>query len=69
MKLHSFSKKDAEPTIGGGRPAAEAAAVYTPISSTSETSISDSGEKFNEKFSLKEDSGFENEENSSLTKE
>lgn len=50
------NKKDAEPTIGGGRPTTEAAAVYTPISSTSETSISDSGEKFNEKFSLKEDS-------------
>ena len=63
------NKKDAEPTTGGGRPTAEAAAVYTPISSTSETSISDSGEKFNEKLSTKEDGGFETEENSSLTKE
>ena len=63
------NKKDAEPTTGGGRPTAEAAAVYTPISSTSETSISDSGEKFNEKLSTKEDGGFETEENNSLTKE
>ena len=63
------NKKDAEPTTGGGRPTAEAAAVYTPISSTSETSISDSGEKSNEKLSTKEDGGFETEENSSLTKE
>ena len=63
------NKKDAEPTTGGGRPTAEAAAVYTPISSTSENSISDSGEKFNEKLSTKEDGGFETEENSSLTKE
>lgn len=63
------NKKDAEPTIGGGRPTTEAAAVYTPISSTSETSISDSGEKFNEKFSLKEDSDFEYDEDSNLTRE
>ena len=72
LDFHSIlgkNKKDAEPTTGGGRPTAEAAAVYTPISSTSETSISDSGEKFNEKLSTKEDGGFETEENSSLTKE
>ncbi len=63
------NKKDAEPTIGGGRPTTEAAAVYTPISSTSETSISDSGEKFNEKFSMKEDGDFEYDEDSNLTRE
>ena len=63
------NKNDAEPTTGGGRPTTEAAAVYTPISSTSETSISDSGEKFNEKFSMKEDSDFEYDEDSNLTRE
>lgn len=35
----------------------------------SENSISDSGEKFNEKFSLKEDSNFEYDEDSNLTRE
>ena len=35
----------------------------------SENSISDSGEKFNEKFSLKEDSDFEYDEDSNLTRE
>ena len=33
----------------------------------SNDSISDSGEKFNEKFSLKEDSDFEYDEDSNLT--
>ena len=45
-------KKDAEPTTGGGRPATEAAAVYTPISPASDNSIAENGE--NVKFSMRD---------------
>lgn len=46
------NKKDAEPTTGGGRPATEAAAVYTPISPASANSISNTKEKV--KYSLRD---------------
>ena len=47
-------EKDAESTTGGGRPATEAAAVYTPIDSASDDSIAENQTKV--KFSMREDS-------------
>lgn len=44
--------KDTEPTTGGGRPATEATAVYTPISSVPESSIPEPDENVNQ-YSLK----------------
>jgi len=45
-------EKDAESTTGGGRPATEAAAVYTPIDSASDNSIAENEQKV--KYSLRD---------------